>query len=177
MNFKDLSKEPPRSPHYRIHDYVILARTLDKCRASINKTLGDYHFNCPLDKILFEFKGIDPEDFLKLVESGAGDEEIGGWLDKNGTVHTAGDISDWSKKLEAYLPYQNPDKKSWFIEQCKPLDLNPAETTLFGYLEADDLASFPNAIQVSPDSKNWDLPMVETAPTNRRPSSLKGETH
>jgi hypothetical protein len=30
--------------------YVIAARTLDKCRASLNDTLGEYKFDCTLDR-------------------------------------------------------------------------------------------------------------------------------
>lgn len=42
-NTKDLSTEPPRSARERIHDYAIIARTLDKCRASIAGMLGEYY--------------------------------------------------------------------------------------------------------------------------------------
>lgn len=176
MKAKDLAKEPPRSPHQRLHDYVILARTLDKCRASLNNTLGDYHFDCPLDNMLFRFKGISGDDFREKVKSGAGDEEVGQWLDENGLVQTPGAIAGWSRSLDAYRPYEDPEKRQWFIEQCKPLGLNPRETTLFGFLDADDKAAFPNSAQAAHDAGTWDLPMVETAP-DKTYSSLRPTFH
>ncbi len=43
----------PRSPREKLGGYVIAARTLDKCRAAIAGTLGDYKFDCPLDNFFF----------------------------------------------------------------------------------------------------------------------------
>ena len=45
----------PRSPRETLGGYVIAARTLDKCRASLAGTLGEYKFDCPLDNFLFGF--------------------------------------------------------------------------------------------------------------------------
>lgn len=176
MKARDLRKEPPRSAHFRIRDYVILARAIDKCRADIQGIAGGYHFNCPLDQKLFEFKGIDAAQFRDFVKTGASDEEIGHWMDEHGNVQTPGSISEWSARMDNYHPYADEDKRQWFIEQCKPLGIDPRKTTLFGYLEADDKASFPDALQVSPDRHNWDLPMVETAPRPRDPS-IRGAVH
>ena len=46
---KDLSKVAPTSPRVRTGGYAILARMADKGRADIAGTVGEYHFNCPLD--------------------------------------------------------------------------------------------------------------------------------
>jgi len=176
MNAKDLSKEPPRSPFQRIHDYVILARTIDKCRASLNNTLGDFHFNCPLDNLLFSFKGITGEEFRDYVKTGASDEEIVQWLETHGTSQTPGSISDWSRKMESIRPYEDPEKKEWFIGECKRLDLNPASTTLFEFLVADDQATFPQATRRAIDPNNWDLPMVKTEERGGK-STVKATVH
>src|SRR5436309_2709450 len=64
---KDLTKEPPRSPKMRVGGYAILGRTTDKCRALLWGNLGEYHFDCPLDNMLFGFKGIKGENFKAFV--------------------------------------------------------------------------------------------------------------
>ena len=46
---KDLTKEAPRSLCQRVKGYAVLARMADKGRATINGTMGEYHFNCPLE--------------------------------------------------------------------------------------------------------------------------------
>ena len=45
---RDLTKEAPPGPGDRYGDYAI-RRTVDKCRASINGNIGEYHYDCPLD--------------------------------------------------------------------------------------------------------------------------------
>ncbi len=139
---KDLTKEAPRSPRKRIGGYAILARTTDKGRAFLNGKIGDYHFDCPLDNILFGFKEVKGEDFKRQLEAGASDQDLAAWLDTHGAAKTAEEIKAWGDRVEASSPYTNPEKKEWFSEQCGTLGLDPAKTTLFDWLEADDKASF-----------------------------------
>ncbi len=139
---KDLTKEAPRSPRVRLGGYVILGRTIDKCRALIAGDIGEYHFDCPLDNMLFGFKGVTGTDFEAQVESGASDQQLAEWLDASGQPKTADEIKRWSDETEATNPYHDPERRDWFVEQTKPLRLDPATTTLFDWLEADDKASY-----------------------------------
>ncbi len=138
---KDLTKEAPRSPRIRIGGYVILGRTIDKCRALVAGNIGEYHFDCPLDNMLFGFKGVNGPDFKAQIENGASDQQLAEWLDRNGTAKTPDEIKRWSDETEAGNPYNDPERRDWFVEQTKPLGLDPATTTLFDWLEADDKAS------------------------------------
>lgn len=138
----DLTQVAPRSPRIRIGGYAILARTIDKGRASLVGKTGDYHYDCPLDNYLFGFKGVTGEEFKKQIVAGASDEELAQWLDANGTPKTPEEIAAWSDSVEAANPYHDPEKRDWFVAQVKPLGLNPETTTLFDWLEADDKASY-----------------------------------
>jgi hypothetical protein len=142
---KDLTKEAPRSPRVRIGGYAILARTYDKCCALLAGNIGEYHFDCPLDNMLFGFKGVKGDDFKAEVEKGATDEEMAKWLDAHGEKKTPEEVKAWSDEVEATNPYDNPEKREWFVEQVKPYRLNAAETTLFHWLEVDDKASYEQA--------------------------------
>ena len=135
---KDLSEVPPRSPRERIGGYAILARCLDKGRAELNETAGEFHFNCPLDNMLFSFKGVNGEDVRKLLEDGASDEKVLQWLNSHGTPRTEKEITEWSAKVDAARPYDDPEKKEWFAGECARLGLDPERTTLFEYLDEDD---------------------------------------
>jgi len=141
-NAKDLSKEAPRSPRTRIGGYAILGRTIDKGRAAINNTLGDYHFDCPLDNMLFGFKDVKGSDFKKVLEEGKSDQEIVGWLDTHGSKQSPEAIKVWADKVESVRPYEDPEKKEWFAGVCKDVGIDPAKNTLFDFLEADDRQSF-----------------------------------
>jgi len=142
MKAKDLTKEPPRSPRVRIRDYAILARAIDKARAELAGTAGEYHYDCPLDRTLFVFKGITGEEFKAQVKHGRSDEELGIWVDEQGLDKTPEEIQAWSDSMEAYCLYNNLEKRASFVEECHKLGLNPAHTTLFEWLEADDRVSF-----------------------------------
>src|SRR3954454_15626918 len=122
---KDLTKEAARSPHLRIGGYVILGRTIDKCRALIAGDIGEYHFDCPLDNMLFGFKGVNGADFKAQIESGASDQQMAEWLDQAGERRTPDEIKRWCEEVEADNPYNNPERRDWFIEQTKTLGLDP----------------------------------------------------
>src|SRR5258708_6368001 len=139
---KDLTKEPPRTAHQRLAGYVILARTIDKARATLAEKIGEYHFDCPLDRALFSFKGVDGQEFLRQVKNGKSDDQLAVWMDESGVPKTPEEIEKWSDAMEGAKPYEDPDRREWFAEQCKPLGLDPKETTLFDWLDADDHATF-----------------------------------
>jgi hypothetical protein len=139
---RNLSKQAPHSPRERLAGFVIARRTIDKCRASLAGTLGQYHYDCPLDNDLFNFKGITSEQFKAAVQTSKDDEQIGIWLHANGTLKTAEEIKTWSDEMEAGSLYKNPDKRDYFIESCHKLGLNPQMNSTFDWLEADDRESF-----------------------------------
>jgi hypothetical protein len=97
---KNLSHEPPRSPRIQIHGYALIARLVDKGRAAINGTIGDYYYECVLDKILFAFKALTGKDVGKLLATGANDDEVAEWIDTHGTPRTADEVIEWSKFVE-----------------------------------------------------------------------------
>jgi Domain of unknown function (DUF5069) len=139
---RDLTKQAPHSPRERIAGFAIAERTTDKCRASIAGKLGEYHYDCPLDNMLFSFKGINGGQFKTAVQAAKNYEDIGTWLQTNGTMKTAAEIKTWSDEVEADSMMKNPEKRAFFIEECKKLGLNPEQSTAFDWLEADDRASF-----------------------------------
>jgi hypothetical protein len=135
---KDLSKRAPKSPRERIGGFVIAGRAIDKCRASIDGTLGNYHFDCPLDNALFSFKGITAEQFRTAVSAAKTYEEVGDWLQTNGTSRTPAEIKAWSDQVEASSLMKDPLKRAYFIESCSRLMMNPEMMTTFDWLEVDD---------------------------------------
>ena len=139
---KDLTKQAPASPRTRIGGYAILSRSADKGRATLAGTNGEYHFDCPLDKSLFDFKGVTGDQVKELLVAGASDADIAAWLDANGTPKTAEEIKAWSDNAEAYSLYSDPEKREWFLEQTKSVGLDGSKASLFDWLEADDIATF-----------------------------------
>ncbi len=144
MQSKDLTKEAPRSPKDIMGSYAILARTIDKCRATIAGTNGEYHFNCPLDQMIFGFKGTDAEAFKAKAAEGASDEELLAFLNETGTPKTNEEIAAWTASVMKtdYHNHEDAGKKAWFDGECTRLGLDPEKTYLFDYLDEDDRVSY-----------------------------------
>src|SRR5438046_2762705 len=134
VNGKDLTKEAPRSPKIRVGGYVILGRTLDKCRALLAGEIGEYHFDCPLDNMLFGWKRIVGDDFKAELAKGASDEEMVQWVNSHGRPKTEAEKQAWCEEMLATNPHEDPEKREWYDEQLKPLGLDPATTPLFDWL-------------------------------------------
>jgi hypothetical protein len=138
---KDLRKQAPRSPRIRVGGYAILARTIDKCRALVAGNIAEYHFDCPLDNMLFGFKGVKGDDFKAQIEQGASDQEIVEWLNQSGEPKTSVEIRRWAEEAEASSLYNDSEKRDFFSKEARKLGLDPTETTTFEWLETDDRVS------------------------------------
>ncbi len=114
----------PRSPHETLAGYVIAARTLDKCRAAIAGTLGEYKFDCPLDNFFFDFTGLTAESFREFVSTGADEASVGQWITENAQPHQHREIIQWNNNMRAKricdLPIQLQEFLEGYIPQCVP---------------------------------------------------------
>ena len=139
---RDLTKQAPQSPRNRIAGFAIASRAVDKCHASLAGMLGEYHYDCPLDNLLFRFKGISGDRFKAAVQASNNYEDVGAWLQANGTTRTPVEIKTWSDEMEAGSLMKNPEQRACFMEDCSRLGLNPEMNTTFDWFEADDRESF-----------------------------------
>lgn len=96
---KDLTKDYPASPRETLGGFVLAKRTLDKCRAFLNGTVGEYHFDCPLDNMFLGFAGIKAEDFKNAVATGASDEEMDTWVKTHAKKQDRAEIIQWNNNL------------------------------------------------------------------------------
>jgi len=103
-NAPDLRTGFPRSPNESMGFYVILPRIVDKCRATVAGTNGDYNFNCPLDRLFFEFAEVDADRFKEQVAAGKSDEELWQWIQANSKQHDEDAIKAWSYKVRWRRP-------------------------------------------------------------------------
>lgn len=139
----DLKKQAPRSPRVRLGGYAILPRMLDKGRATLAGTNGEYHFNCPLDQSFTEFAGVDAEALKKELATGKGDGEILDWIKANAKFkRTVPEIDAWSAWQDKRAP-DNPDSRGYFNELHASVAPKRTDiTSWFDILDADDYASY-----------------------------------
>lgn len=141
MKAPNLTQRPPRSPRVRLGGYTILPRVLDKARASLAGTNGDYKFNNPLDKILLSFAGVTGEAVLAQVKTGAGDFEMLEWLQTQ-AKKAPHEIAAWSAWTETFVE-NDLETREWLTGRIKAMDARRADLgSLFDYLDLDDYLSF-----------------------------------
>ena len=89
LNFApDLTHEAPRAPQRRLGGLAVAARVLDKCRAELAGTNGEYHYNCPVDRAFFGASGIKAEAFSAMVAAGANDAAAAAWIRREAKAGT-----------------------------------------------------------------------------------------
>ncbi len=120
ISAQDLTKEFPRSPRETLGGFVHAGRMLDKCRALLAGTAGEYHFNCPLDRMLLDFTGIDVEAFKAFVATGADDAAVGAWMAEHSTVKEREKIVAWNNKMRDLRLSELPAKLQLFLEDYIP---------------------------------------------------------
>lgn len=139
----DLTGRAPRSPRVQLGGYVILARCLDKGRAAIADTLGEYHFDCPLDHQFLDFAGIDAAALREQLATGKTDGEILAWVQTNARHrHTPEEIEAWARQQEKRAP-QNDDQRAYFAEVKAAVAPDRTDiASWFELLDVDDHVCF-----------------------------------
>jgi len=135
---KDLTKDYPRSPRETLAGYVIAARMLDKCRAVLAGTAGEYHFNCPLDNQFLGFAGIEAEAFKAFVATGATDDEVAAWIEQHSRVKTRAEVVAWNNKLRCMRLTDMPIELQEFLEDYIPKFL-PRNRPVYVWFDVYDL--------------------------------------
>lgn len=135
---KDLTKEYPRSPREMLAGYVLAARMLDKCRAELAGTAGEYHFNCPLDNQFLGFAGIDAEQFKTFVGTGATDAEVAKWIEEHSKVKERAEIIAWNNKLRYTRPCDLSAELQEFLEGYIP-QFVPKNRPVYVWFDVYDL--------------------------------------
>ncbi len=143
LNAPDLTQHPPRSARVRLGGYVILARCLDKGRATLTGKNGEYHYACPLDQHWFNFTGIKPAELKKQLATGKGDGEILEWIAAHSkTKPQPWQIAVWSSFHEQRGP-SNVGTGEYFISLLKKLSATREDIgSWFDLLDLDDYVSF-----------------------------------
>ena len=142
--FIDLTKRPPRSFRVRLGNYVILARMLDKGRATLAKKNGEYNYNSATDQRLVQFLGFDPDAMLKELAVGKGDGEMLRWVQTHSKIpRTPWEIEAWSVFMEKRGPDSDAETLAFFAEYLGKFSKTREDVkTWFEAIELDDYTSF-----------------------------------
>lgn len=139
----DLTQRPPRSARVRLGGYVVLPRMLDKGRAAVAGTNGEYHYDCPMDQRFLNFVGVDAAALKEQLATGAGDGEILAWINQNAKLpRTELEINAWSAWMTDRGP-SDVDSRNYFNDlHAKIAPKREDIANWFDLLDVDDYASY-----------------------------------
>lgn len=111
----DLTKSFPRSPKATIAGVTMAARAADKGRASLAGTLGEYNYDCPMDRMLFAFLGTDGVEYLAAVSSSSDDSGVAKLIEAKLASKSHKEIDDYNHHLLGHAPKAGTDGVGYFL--------------------------------------------------------------
>ena len=132
----DLRTTFPRSMRVRLEGYVHLARMIDKCRAVLAGTEGEYIYPCPMDDRLMAFAGITAAQFSTAVKQHPSDEGVIQWFREIATPHAQAELEEWNRMMLSRGP-TTPEKRASFNKYRDAVD--PSRTDLTSWADLQDL--------------------------------------
>lgn len=131
----DLRSSYPRSMRETLAGHVHLGRMIDKCRAVLSGTEGEYVYPCPLDRQLLDFAQVSADEFTEAVRTGS-DEEVAHWFLTNAPPHTAEEIEAWNATMLTRGP-DTEEKWDYFAQLRDAID--PTRTDITTWADLLDL--------------------------------------
>jgi hypothetical protein len=108
---------------------------LDKCRATLAGTQGEYKYPCPLDKRLLDFSGITADQFSKAARE-KNEAALAEWFRKTATPHSADEIEQWNRSFLNAAP-DTDEKRAYHRELVNAID--PSRTDITTWVDMLDL--------------------------------------
>ena len=106
----DLTTTYPRSPRERLAGLMMLARTIDKARANLGGKLGEYVFDCPMDRQLFATLGVSADEFLEVVARSPDDMAVIAWLRGRNAIPDDERLDAHNRSIEGWAPKTDASK-------------------------------------------------------------------
>jgi hypothetical protein len=120
----------------KLAGYVHLARMLDKCRAVLAGTEGEYIYPCPMDERLLEFAGLTSDQFTAAVRADPTDKGIAAWFQQAAIPHGLAELEEWNQKLLLRGP-SSPESAEKF-RRCRDA-VDPSRTDITAWADLQDL--------------------------------------
>jgi Domain of unknown function (DUF5069) len=132
----DLRTGFPRSMRVKMAGYVHLARMIDKCRAVLAGSEGEYIYPCPMDDRLMEFAGITADQFTAAVKANSSDDLVEKWFTRIVNTHTPAELEAWNRMMLSRGP-STLKKQEYFNTLRDAVD--PSRTDLTAWADLQDL--------------------------------------
>jgi hypothetical protein len=111
---------------------------VDKCRAVLAGSAGEYHSDYPLDRVWLDFAGIKYKAFSKFLATGADDDAVSEWVAKKAKRKNRSEVIAWNNLMRDKAISKMPMKLQEFLEDYIPANL-PAKKVVRVWFDVYDI--------------------------------------
>ena len=111
----DLTTGYPRSVREKLLGVVQLPRAIDKGIATANGTHGEYNFDCPMDKGIFDFLGVDGAKVLDVIKKANSENEIVAYLKPFADKKSDAEKTAFNEEFLSHGPAPGSDGEKYFL--------------------------------------------------------------
>ncbi|MDQ6810151.1 MAG: DUF5069 domain-containing protein [Verrucomicrobiota bacterium] len=118
---------------------------LDKGRADIAGTIGEFKYDAPIDQHIINFLGLDVGALRKQLATGQGDGEILAWVMANAKhQRSAWEIEQWSEFMLRRAPGSDAETLAFVAERLAKFGAQMREDiqTWYDLIDLDDHITF-----------------------------------
>lgn len=141
----DLTTTYPRSVRDKWLGVVQLGRALDKGKAKAHGNPGEYNFDCPMDEAVFEFLGMNGEEFLEVIKNAKSDAEIEAYAKRFVDKKSPDEIERWNDEWLKHGP--SDESREYFLNLRNQVAPGRTDVTTWAdLLDLDEKRSVPERI-------------------------------
>jgi hypothetical protein len=111
----DLTTGYPSSVKTKLHGIVQLQRTIDKGKATAAGKNGEYHYDCPMDKAVFGFLGINAEELMTQIKTKS-DAEVSDYVSTFVHKKSPAELEAWNADWLKHAPDPGSDGEKYFLD-------------------------------------------------------------
>jgi hypothetical protein len=143
----DLTTSYPRSVRDKIQGVVMLPRTIDKGIAFANGKVGEYHYDCPMDKGVLGFLNIDANALLDAIKKANSHDEIVAFVKPYIDKKSAAEIAAFNDGFLASKPEPGSDSEKGFLNLRNQVAPQRTDVTVWAdLLDLDEKRTVPERV-------------------------------
>ena len=138
----DLTQGPPRSPRDELGEIMFLPRTIDKMRAHLAGTLGEYKAKVGYSERLFAFLDVTADEFEAVVAANADDAGVLAALMER-APRSAAEIEAFNEQARSYPQDEAARQRHRMLLEEAGYGHRTDITSMFDRLDLDDGRDVP----------------------------------
>ncbi|MEA2665291.1 MAG: hypothetical protein QOI11_2235 [Candidatus Eremiobacteraeota bacterium] len=143
----DLTTSYPVSVKEKLFGIVQLKRTIDKGIAAAHGNVGEYHYDCPMDKAVFAFLGLEAQPLLDVIKQARSRADIEAYVKPFVEKKSPAELEEWNAEWLKRGPAAGSEGEKYFLELRA--QLAPERTDITSWpdlLDLDEKREVPRAV-------------------------------